>query len=216
LAHQRLLALFLFPDFHPQSGLKYKITRGQAPQKGKCVMIKMFVTGALISKGFNGAEALRFSESAENPFVRFRVGVRVYDKRAENSHRFVNLSVKAFSFLVGRIRDMKLDAGMYVNIIGRYDDEPWEDPATHEKKNTPVLIADEIEFCYGGGNGKQTGDANSVPNGAGGMPTYTGKQEQPAYAGKQEPQAYMANRRQMPENFTGFAGFGDVNPYFPG
>ena len=165
-------------------------------------MIKMIVTGALISKGFNGTDALRFSESTDNPSVRFRVGVRVYDKRAENSHRFVNINVKAFSYVAGRVKDMKLDAGTYVNIIGRYDDEPWEDPGTHEKKNTPVLIADEIEFSNNGGNGKQNGETNGAVNAT-------------AASGRQEQTPPSAEARQTPRNFTGFEGFGGTNPYFP-
>ena len=165
-------------------------------------MIKMFVTGALVSKGFNGADALRFSENTENPSVRFRVGVRVYDKRAENSHRFVNINVKAFNYLVSRIKDMKLDAGTYVNMIGRYDDEPWQDQATNEKKSTPVLIADDIEFCYSGGNGKQNGESN-------------GADKASAASGIQEQKPQTAGYKQAPQNFTGFEGFGGANPYFP-
>jgi len=165
-------------------------------------MIKMFVTGALVSKGFNGADAIRFSENTENPAARFRIGVRVYDKRAENSHRFVNLNVKAFGYLVGRIRDMKLDAGTYVNIVGRYDDETWEDQSTREKKSASVLIVDEIEFCHNGGSGKQNGDANDAGN------TTLVKASQASPASSVE-------YGQMPGNFTGFKGFGEANPYFP-
>ena len=161
-------------------------------------MIKMIVTGALISKGFNGADALKFSENTENPFVRFRIGERVYDKRAENNYRFVNLNVKAFGYLVGRIKEMKLKAGMYVNIAGRYDDEPWEDPSTHEKKSTPALILEEIEFCHNGGNGKQSEDQNDAG----------------AMAGNTEQTVSAAAPAQMPGNFTGFVGFGNTNPYF--
>ena len=39
---------------------------------------------------------------------------------------------------------MKLDAGMYVNIAGRYDEETWEDQTTHEKKSAPVLIVEDM------------------------------------------------------------------------
>ena len=118
-------------------------------------MIKMFVTKAVISKGFDGAAALRFSENTENPSVRFRIGVMVYDKRAEKEHRFVNIGVKAFGYLVDRIKNMKLDAGTYVNITGRYDEENWTDSTTNEKKSAPVLIIDEIEYSPNGSNGKR-------------------------------------------------------------
>jgi len=163
-------------------------------------MIKMFVTGAVISKGFNGAEALRFSENTETPSVRFRVGVRVYDKRVENNYRYVNIGVKAFNGLVTRVRDMKLDAGSYVNIIGRYDEDSWDDKTTQEKKTAPVLIADEIEFSYGGG--KQNGEPGtaSAANNA---------QKQPA------PQVNNNRAPSAPSNFTGFEGFGGANPFFP-
>ena len=171
-------------------------------------MIKMLVTKAVISKGFDGASALRFSESAENPSVRFRIGMLVYDKRAEKEHRFVNLSVKAFGYLVDRIRNMKLDAGMYVNIIGRYDEDIWEDKDTHEEKRAPVLIADEIEFSANAGNSKQNGDGSGAP--------VSGAQSQTPPAnnvqGKTPPSAAVG---QVPDNFTGFEGFGGTNPYFP-
>ena len=156
-------------------------------------MIKMFVTKAVVSKGFNGAEALRFSENSENPSVRFRVGVSVYDKRAENDRRYVNISVKAFGYLVERIRNMKLDAGMYVNIVGRYDEDAWQDKETNEKRSAPILIVDEIEF---GDNGKKNSDSNAK---GGNVPEHL-----PPSSGNGQP----------PDNFTGFESFGEDNPFF--
>lgn len=161
-------------------------------------MIKMLVTKAVISKGFDGAAALRFSENTENPSVRFRIGVMVYDKRAEKEHRFVNIGVKAFGYLVDRIRNMKLEAGTYVNIIGRYDEETWEDRETSEKKSAPVLIIDEIEYSTTGAGSKQNGDNGSAPAQGG-----NGQQPPPP-----------AGNSQQPDNFTGFDSFGGANPYF--
>ena len=163
-------------------------------------MIKMLVTGAVISKGFNGAEAMRYSENTETPSVRFRIGVRVYDKRAENNYRYVNIGVKAFNGLVSRVRDMKLDAGTYVNICGRYDEDVWEDQATHEKKTAPVLIIDDIEYSYSGGTKQNNESAATTGNNA---------QKQPA------PPANNSRTTSTPNNFTGFEGFGASNPYFP-
>lgn len=172
-------------------------------------MIKMVVTKAVISKGYDGAAALRFAENAETPAVRFRIGVMVYDKRAENERRFVNINVKAFGYLADRVRNMKLDAGSYVNITGRYDEETWEDQANHAKKSAPVLIADEIEF---GGNGKQNGEGNGgngngygAPNGASAANGHGSPPSSPPPAGNTRPS----------ENFTGYEGFGGANPYFP-
>jgi single-stranded DNA-binding protein len=166
-------------------------------------MIKMIVTNAVVSKGYNGADALRFSENGDNKSVRFRIGVTVYDKNAEKNRRYVNIGVKAFNGMCTRIESMKLDAGAYVNITGRYDEEFWEDQTTHEKKSASVLIADDIEFCYDGGSGRQ----NSEHTGAGNNSSKTGGNERQSLP--------PADAGQPPENFTGFEGFGGVNPYFP-
>ena len=91
---------------------------------------------------------------------------------------------------------MGLTVGTYVNLLGRFDEETWEDQATHEKKSSPVLIVDEIEFCHNG-NGKQSDDGTSVAN-----TTADAPEQQPSGT--------------PPENFTGFESFGGVNPFFPG
>ena len=95
-------------------------------------MFKVIATEVVISKGFEGAPALRFSENGDS--VRFRIGKKVYDTRAENNHRWVNLSVKAFGPLCERIKKMQLKEGSFVNLLGRLDEDVWEDAATHERK----------------------------------------------------------------------------------
>ena len=160
-------------------------------------MIKMIATNAVISKGFNGADTLRFSQNGDNKSVRFRIGVSVYDKNAENNRRYVNITAKAFNGACTRIENMKLDALMYVNIIGRFDEETWEDQTTREKKSAPVLIVDDIEFCHNGSGKQNNGDSN--------VPTSGGYDQAPP----------PAANGQMPENFTGFEGFGGGNPFFP-
>ena len=42
-------------------------------------MIKAFVTDAVVSKGYNGQDALKYSEDGKS--VRFRIGKKVYDTR---------------------------------------------------------------------------------------------------------------------------------------
>jgi single-stranded DNA-binding protein len=182
----------------------------------------MFVTGAVISKGYNDAPALKFSENAENPnqsSVRFRIGVRVYDKRAENNHRYVNIGVKAFGYLVERVKGMKLDAGTYVNITGRYDEESWEDQTTREKKNAPVLIADEIEFSHNSGNGGNNGNGsnNSNDNGSGNSRSSKGNKNSGAAAATSaatRKKTSSGEEAGQPDGFTGFEGFGEPNPYY--
>ena len=48
-------------------------------------MFKAIAADVVVSKGYDGAPALRFSENGES--VRFRIGKKVYDTRAENNTR---------------------------------------------------------------------------------------------------------------------------------
>ena len=191
---------FYCQGFYPKRVEIYFIA-GDPRRKDGYSMIKMIVTKAVISKGYDGAPALRYSESTENPSVRFRIGCMVYDKRAENNHRFVNINVKAFGYLVDRVNSMNLDAGSILNIVGRYDEESWDDKLTGEKRSASVLIADEIEYGTVN-NGKQSEARGGTTNGT------------PASNGQIAPQPTATNG-QPPGNFTGFQGFGDPNPYFP-
>ena len=154
-------------------------------------MFKVIATDAVISKGFDGAPALRDSESGES--VRFRIGNKVYDTRAENNHRWVNLSVKAFGGVCERIKKMQLKEGSFVNILGRLDEDVWEDTATHEKKSAVVVILDEIEFCSGG-NRQQKEQSE-----------HTAAPQQPAQAPAADPTG---------GGFTGFEPFGGINSFF--
>ena len=117
-------------------------------------MFKVIATDVVISKGYDGAPALKFSENGES--VRFRIGKKVYDTRAENNTRWVNLSVKAFGPVCERIKKMQLKESSFINILGRLDEDVWEDSTTHEKRSAMVVILDEI------GRGTSTFDGLSI------------------------------------------------------
>ena len=106
-------------------------------------MFKLIATNVVISQGYNGAPALRFSDNGES--VRFRIGKKVYDPKAENSSRWINLSVKAFGTLCERIKKMQLKDGSFVNLEGRLDEDKWTDQNTGEQKSQMVLILEDIE-----------------------------------------------------------------------
>ena len=111
-------------------------------------MFKLIATNVVISQGYNGAPALRFSDNGES--VRFRIGKKVYDPKAENSSRWINLSVKAFGTLCDRIKKMQLKDGSFVNLEGRLDEDKWTDQNTGEQKSQMVLILEDIEYASGG------------------------------------------------------------------
>jgi single-stranded DNA-binding protein len=156
-------------------------------------MIKVIVTGAVISKGYENAPALRFNETENGKSVRFKVGVKVFDKRAEYNHRWFNIGVKAFGGLSDRIKNMKLDSGSFINFIGKLDEEQWKDQNTGETRSAMVVIVEDIEYSGGGEKtGKQNGGSSGQASGS------------PASNGAPPPQG----------GFTGFESFGGSNNYF--
>ena len=72
-------------------------------------MFKVIASEVVVSKGFDNKPAIKFSEKGD--FVRFRIGTKVYDSRADKNHRWINVGVKAFGPLCERIRKMQLKEG---------------------------------------------------------------------------------------------------------
>lgn len=194
-------------------------------------MIKMLITDAVVSRGYDGAPAIRFydGEGGSTQIANFRIGKRVYDSREQDNHRWLNFQVKAFGDVCDRIKRMKLKEGSYVTLIARYDEDTWEDKNTHEKRTGVVLILEEIEFSGSGGGQK------SNQNGTGGSAAPQGGDPQgaPQQVGQGYPQQQVGQGHPpqgvpgqtgqpsgmapgpMPENFTGYTPFGGVNnPYF--
>ena len=152
-------------------------------------MLKVFSTNVVVSKGYNGALALKFSDDGSS--VRFRIGKKVYDTRAENNTRWVNLSVKAFGDVCERIKKMQLKEGSFINIIGRLDEDSWTDQNTGETKSMIVIILDEVEYA---GSAKPK-DGSSAPNTTGN-------------AGNANAPAAPAQNPAASDNFTGYENFG--------
>lgn len=156
-------------------------------------MIKVFSTNAVISKGYNGAAAIRFSETGDS--ARFRIGKKVYDNRVEGNHRWINFTVKVLDArLCERIKKMQLKEGSYVNLIGKLDEDVWTDEETKEEKRATVIILDELEYASNG-----TGKSNN--QGA-------NNQTAPAQNGSEAPADPTAS-----DNFTGFEPMGDGNMF---
>ena len=131
-------------------------------------MLKVFATQVVISKGYDNKPAIsitRGNDSAAS--VRFRIGKKVYDPKADNNARWLNYSVKGFGPIVNRIEKMQLKEGSFVNIMGRLDEDSWVDKESNETKSCTVIILDEIEYASGGGksnNGNATnGTSNQAP-----------------------------------------------------
>ena len=141
-------------------------------------MFKTFATNVVVSKGYEGAAALKFSENGES--VRFRIGQKVYDSRVEGNYRWLNISVKAFGSVCERIKKMKLKEGSFVNLTARLDEEKWTDKETKEEKSQHVLIAEDIEYAYVGKSGE---NQNAEQNQSQGQNQAAGQYQQAASAG---------------------------------
>lgn len=160
-------------------------------------MLKVFATQVVISKGYDNKPAISISKGTDTaPAVRFRIGKKVYDPKAENNARWLNYSVKGFGPIVDRIEKMQLKEGSFVNIMGRLDEDAWEDQTTHEKKSCTVIILDDIEYASGGG--KSNSNNGNTTNGT--------SNQAPA-------QAPAANSGDSSGGFTGYEPFGG-NPFF--
>lgn len=130
-------------------------------------MMKIFISDAVVSKGYDGAPAIRFFNSENGgEFAVFQVGNRKYDSREENNHRWVNLKIKAFGEICERIKKMKLKEGSVVTIFGDYDEERWTDKESKEKRSSPVINLDDIQYSYSG-SGQKKGQNGGAQDGTG-------------------------------------------------
>ena len=167
-------------------------------------MLKVFATQVVVSKGYDNTPALRFSENGDS--VRFRIGKKVYDPHAENDSRWINLPVKAFNGVCERIKKMQLKEGSFVNILGRLDEDVWEDAATHERKSAMVVILDEIEYCAAGTRQQKEG---TEPAG-----TQKAATAQPGAQASTSAPASAATSDNGGGGFTGYEPFGGANAFF--
>lgn len=170
----------------------------------------------LCPEGTTGAPAIRlFNSENGGEFAVFQVGIRKYDSRAENNHRWVNLKVKAFGDLCERIKKMSLKEGSFISLCGDYDEERWTDKDTGEGRSAPVIVLDDIKFSHTGGqkkeqNGNRPGYGRPGPAGA--TPRRP-ELPRPHLRLRRSPARPCRHPREMPQNFTGYESFsGDRTP----
>ena len=167
-------------------------------------MFKIIATNVVISRGYNGAQALKFSDNGGS--VRFRIGKKVYDPKAENNARWVNMSVKAFGNVCERIKKMQLKESSFINIEGRLDEEFWTDQNTHEEKSQFVIILDDVEYASSGEGGKAKNKSGQNQNAG-------AQTAAPALQGDPVPSAVPSNEA-AGSGFTGYEPFGSGGGFF--
>lgn len=147
---------------------------------------------AVVSKGYNGAPAVRFFEGDTGASV--SVGCPVYAKNAPNNTKWLNFYVLFPQTMVEKIRRMKLKEYSHVTLAGEYD--LWErvDKSTGEIRPTPSLRAFHIEYARSGSRSS------------------TQAEKEPAAQQRQQ-EEQLVSPEQLP-NFLGFEPLGGSNPYF--
>jgi len=157
-------------------------------------MMLQLVTDAVISKGYGGAPAFHCSEDGR--MLSFKIGCKVYDKRADKETRWVNFNVNAFDDLAERVRKMNLKEGSHINVVGNFDMKPWVNRETGEITTWPTIRAINIEYA-----------ASAAPR----------QESQPAQkaAPAQAQQEQSALPPEQLSGFTGYEPFGGDNPYYP-
>ena len=151
-------------------------------------MIKVIITSARVSPGYNNAAAVQLGQ--DHQFAKFRIGNKVYDKNADGNSRWINYTVKAFGPLVDRVDRMKLTSGSHINLVGRLDEDTWQ-TENGETRTSPVIYLEDIEYCY---VPKEPGNGTSAGNQA---PTQNSHPSpgQPQQQSKQTAQAAPATQR---------------------
>ena len=91
---------------------------------------------------------------------------------------------------------MQLKEGSYVNLIGRLDEDSWEDKDTKETRKMMVIILDDIEYASGGGKSKENQAAAGQQNAA------------PQNTAPQNAASTPATGAEASGNFTGYEAFG--------
>jgi single-strand DNA-binding protein len=157
-------------------------------------MMMQLVTDAVISKGYGGAPA--FHSSEDGRMLSFKIGCKVYDKRADKETRWVNFNVNAFDDLAERVRRMNLKEGSHINVMGNFDMKPWVNRETGEITTWPTIRAVNIEYA-----------ASALPK----QDAQTAQKAVPVQD-KQEQSALPPE--QLP-GFTGYEPFGGGNSYYP-
>lgn len=151
-------------------------------------MMLQVVTDAVISKGYGGAPA--FHSSEDGRMLSFKIGCKVYDKRADKETRWVNFNVNAFDDLAERVKKMNLKEGSHINVMGSFDMRPWVNRETGEITTWPTIRAINIEYAASPAARQETQTAQK---------------------------AALTQAAQPPEQLSGFTGyepFGGTNPYY--
>ena len=165
-------------------------------------MLKVFATQVIISRGYEDKPAVNITRTNDASVVRFRIGKKVYDPKAEDNTRWLNYSVKGFGAIADRVEKMQLKEGSVINLMGRLDEDVWEDE-NHVKKSATVIVLEDIEYASSGQKKENGNQASGQQNNGAGNGNTSNQASAPA----------PANTGNSEGGFTGYEAFSG-NPFF--
>lgn len=118
-------------------------------------MNKAAFIDVVISNGYNKEPAVQFND--ESTVFSFRFGDKIYDPKAENNTRWLNMTAKGFGNICKTVQKMKLSGGSHVTMFGKLTEEEWMDNEG-ETKRRQIFVADEIFYASGGKKSESNAD----------------------------------------------------------
>ncbi len=107
---------------------------------------------AVVCKGFDNNEPLRFSETGES--VCFRVSIPHYDPNAEDKTFWENATLKAYGSVCEEIKRLDLKAGSCISYVGKKIVGTFPDSEGEIKKKIFIKLL-EVNFALSG-NGRRS------------------------------------------------------------
>ena len=111
---------------------------------------------AVVCKGYDNNEALKFSETGES--VCFRVSIPLYDANAEDKTYWENATLKAYGSVCEEIKRLGVKAGDCISYIGKKIVGTFPDSEGEIKKKVFIKLL-EVNFAYSG-SGKRNNSGN--------------------------------------------------------
>jgi hypothetical protein len=184
----------------------------------------LHLAGCLISKGYNGEDAIKIYNGSGVKNAHFKGSMPVYSKSAPNNTRWIPYDFVAFGDVVDRIERMGLDAHSKVTILATPDWKDWDkNDGSGQKTGRHEFIVEAIDFYGGkGGNGNkeksQPSENRSSGNRGSSQSSGSGNQQRGAARNRQAPPPANNPNDGYDEgldNEDGFEGVDDLGAQMP-
>ena len=157
---------------------------------------------AVVCKGYDNTEALKFSETGES--VCFRVSIPHYDANAEDKTFWENATLKAYGSVCEEIKRLDLKAGSCISYMGKKIVGTFPDRDSGEIKKKIFIKVLDVNYAFSGNGKKSSSGDDSENESQSAKPKATAKPAPVKTAPKQS-----ATESSNFEGYTPIAGYDD-------